>query len=249
MDRAAHNFDLWIIDIARNLRTRFTSDQATEAGARWSSDGKTVAYYVDGKGIFLKPSGGSGAERQLLAQTHEEYPDSMSPDDRSLLYEMNDPNTSWDLWILSVGGDAKPRPFLQAPLRQEFGRFSPDGRWVAYRSTESGRSEIYVVPFPGSGDKVQVSTSGGIMPRWRRDGKEIFYLGLDNRLMAAAVDGRTSIFQVGSDQALFAVRPQSGPWPYDVSADGQRFLVNSLVEQVSTNPLTVVVNWQDALKK
>jgi Tol biopolymer transport system component len=131
-------------------------------------------------------------------------------------------------------------------IRQVF----TDGRWVAYRSTESGRSEIYVTPFPGPGDKVFVSTKGGNMPRWRRDGREIFYLSLDStQLMAAGVDGRAANFQVTSDQMLFDVLVQKGNWPSNVSADGQRFLVNSLIAQMSTTPLTVVANWQDASKK
>ena len=129
-----------------------------------------MSYLVDGKGIFLKPSGGSVTERRLLEAARQEYPDSWSVDQRSLLYEMNDPKTSWDLWVLPLAAGSKPYPFIQAPLRQEYGRFSPDGRWVAYQSTESGREEIYVVPFPGPGDKVQLSTNSGgpppLAPRW-----------------------------------------------------------------------------------
>ena len=243
LDSATRRTDLWIFDIARNLRTRFTSDPAREIGARWTADGKNIAYLVDGKGIFLKPSGGSVTERRLLEAALGEYPDSWSVDQRSLLYEMNDPKTSWDLWVLPLAAGSKPYPFIQAPLRQEYGRFSPDGRWVAYQSTESGREEIYVVPFPGPGDKVQLSTNSGRSARWRPDGKEIFYLGSGNRLIAVPVDGSGPAFRPGVEVPLFEAPPRRGDWAYDVSPDGNRFVVNTPLDQASTEPITVVVNW------
>jgi Tol biopolymer transport system component len=249
MDGSPTKFDLWIFDIDRNFRTRFTSDPASEAGARWTADGKNIAYYVEGKGIFLKPSGSSAAERRLLENAHDEYPDSWTPDQTSLLYEMDDPKTSWDLWVLPLAAGSKPYPFIQAPLRQEYGRVSPDGRWVAYRSTESGSEEIYVVPFPGPGDKVQVSTNGGNFPRWRRDGKELFYLSTNNKLMAAAVDGTGPAFRVGADVPLFDTRLDRGGWSYDVSADGQRFVVNTQIMQSTSTPFTVAINWPAGLRK
>jgi Tol biopolymer transport system component len=243
MESTATQLDLWIFDIARNFRTRFTSDAAVEIGARWTPDGKNIAYYVERKGIFMKPSGSSAPERRLIEDRSGEYPDTWTADGGSLLYELDDQKTSWDIWVLPLSPGSKPYPFIQAPLRQEFGRMSPDGRWLAYRSTESGRDEIYVVPFPGPGDKVQVSTNGGNFPRWRRDGKEIFYLGSNSRMMAAAVDGTGPLFRVGADTALFETRHDRGNWPYDVSADGQRFVVNTFAEASSSAPITVVVNW------
>jgi Tol biopolymer transport system component len=215
----------------------------------WTPDGKNVAYQVNGKGIFLKPSGSSTTERRLLENTHTEYPDSWTPDQRALIYEVDDPKTSWDIWVLPLAEGSKPYPFIQAPLRQEYGRISPDGRWVAYRSTESGRDEVYVVPFPGPGDKIQLSTDGGIYPRWRSDGKEIFYLTTRGRLMAASVDGSGAQFNVGAETPLFDVRPTRGDWPYDVTSDGQRFIVNTRIEQTTASPLTVVVNWPAGLRK
>jgi Tol biopolymer transport system component len=248
-DEVSGKSDLWIFDLTRNFRSRFTSDPENELGGRWSPDGRNIAYQINSKGIFLKPSRSSTSERRLLENTHTEYPDSWTPDQRALLYEVDDPKTSWDLWVLPVAEGSKPYPFIQAPLRQEYGRISPDGRWVAYRSTESGRDEIYVVPFPGPGDKVQLSTSGGIYPRWRRDGKEIFYIDTTSRMMAAPVDGRGSQFEVGAETLLFDVRLLRGDWPYDVSGDGQRFIVSTRVEQSSSAPLTVVVNWTAGLRK
>lgn len=130
------------------------------------------------------------------------------------------------------------------------GQFSPDSRWVAYVSTESGRSEVYVAPFPGPGGKWQVSTSGGTWPRWRRDGKEIFCLASDNRLMSAEVNGGRSAFEVGAVRASFGTRANPNQRSrYDASPDGQRFLVNALVEEAASAPITLVINWPALLRK
>jgi Tol biopolymer transport system component len=237
--------DVWIIEIDRNVRTRFTSDPAAEAGPRWTRDGRTIAYSVAEKGIFVKSSGGAGGERRLVEGTHEEYPDSWSADD-SLLYERIDPTTSWDLWLLAPRG-AAPVPFIPAPFRQEYARFSPDSRWVSYQSNESGREEIYVVPFPGPGDRVQVSTNGGRFARWRGDGKEMFYFAPDHRLMSVQLDTRTATLTPGAPVPLFETEPVYRDWPYDVSSDGQRFIINTRTKTTTATPLTVVVNWTAGL--
>jgi len=139
---------------------------------------------------------------------------------------------------------------VNTQFRELDGQFSPDGRWIAYSSNESGRSEVYVAPFPGPGGKWQISTAGGNLTRWRRDGSEIFYLGLDAKLMVAAVNGRGSDFQVGAVKALFEVRPVLGlRYPYAVSPDGQRFLINSLPAEGDAAPITVVLNWTAGVKK
>jgi Tol biopolymer transport system component len=247
-DGASTTFDIWILDLERGVRSRFTSDPENEGGARWTSDGKLLAYYVEKKGLFVKPSGSSTSERRLIDGARGEYPDSWTPDQRALLYELEDPKTSWDIWLLPVTPEGPPRPLIQAPDRQEFGRISPDGRWVAYRSTESGREEVFVVPYPGPGDKVQVSSTGGKFPRWRRDGKELFYLDSDNKMTVAAVDGSGPTFKAGAETALFDTLPLGANWPYDVTADGQRFLISSRTEQASSTPITVVVNWAGAPK-
>ena len=131
-----------------------------------------------------------------------------------------------------------------------FGKFSPDGRWIAYASGESGRNEVYVAPFPGPGGKWLVSTAGGTWPRWRRDGTEIFYLALDNQLMAATVNGKGSSFEVGAVKPLFQTHAlNAARYPYDVSTDGQRFLVNTAPVQTTAAPITVVLNWTAGLKK
>jgi Tol biopolymer transport system component len=138
---------------------------------------------------------------------------------------------------------------MQTSFSESVAAFSPDNRWVAYASDESGRNEVYVAPFPGPGGKWQVSTAGGNWPRWRRDGREIFYMAPDNRLMVATVDGQGSGFQISAVQALFETRARINQRAmYDVTPDGQSFLINTIVEQ-AVQPITLVVNWPALLKK
>ena len=142
----------------------------------------------------------------------------------------------------------KPFPFLQTPANELRGRFSPDGRWIAYVSNESGRNDVYVAPFSGRGSKWQISAAGGNFPRWRRDGKEIFYLAPDNTLMSVGVNGAGSAFETGTVRPLFQARVSiQARWMYDVSPDGQRFLVNALAQETTSVPLTLLVNWASLL--
>jgi hypothetical protein len=158
-------------------------------------------------------------------------------------------STGNDLFLLPTFGDRKPLPFLNTQFNESEGKFSPDGRWIAYQSNESGRNEVYVAPFPGPGGKWQVSTGGGLQPRWRRDGSEIFYIDPRGNVMAAPVNGKGSSFEIGVIKQLFAARTKPIRRSYDVSADGQRFLINTLPEQMMSAPITVVVNWTAGLKK
>jgi hypothetical protein len=251
--------DIWLFDIARGLRTRFTFDPADELTAVWSPDGSRVVFNARRKGpldLYQKASSGAGAEAELLTDGLDKHPMGWTPDGRFILYAVAAPKTGSDLWVLPLFGDQKPLPFLQTPFNESPGQFSPDGRWIAYSSDESGRYEVYVTPFPGPGGKWQVSTASGDWPRWRRDGKEIFYVApADNKLMAAAVNGRGSAFEVGAVRPLFdtrvagppSVRPGQGRM-YDISPDGQRFLVNTVAEEAASAPITLVVNWPALLK-
>ncbi|PYU18189.1 MAG: hypothetical protein DMG32_26500 [Acidobacteria bacterium] len=188
----------------------------------------------------------------LLEDNVNKYPASWSPDGRFILYVSTGTTTGNDLFVLPLSGDRKPVPFLQTRFNEASGQFSPDGRWVAYQSDESGKYEVYVAPFPGPGGKWQISTGGGIQPRWGRDGTEILYLALDNKLMVAAAKGKGGAFEVGAAKPLFGTHAMTGlGYSYDVSADGQKFLISSAPQQAGAAPatITVVVNWTAGLKK
>jgi dipeptidyl aminopeptidase/acylaminoacyl peptidase len=243
--------DIWLYDITRGLRTRFTFDPADELESIWSPDGSQIVFNSRRKGhldLYQKASNGAGTEEVLVEDNVDKYPVSWSPDGRFILYVSS--GTSNSLFALPLSGDRKPFPFLKTQFSGVSAQFSPDGRWVAYQSNESGRAEVYVAPFPGPGGQRQISTAGGGLPRWRHDGAEIFYLDLDNNLMAAAVNGKAGNFDVGAVKPLFGTHAaQGGRYRYDVSADGQRFLINTALQQPTSAPITVVVNWTAGLKK
>jgi dipeptidyl aminopeptidase/acylaminoacyl peptidase len=179
---------------------------------------------------------------------------SWSADGKFILYTSTGGPTASDLFVLPLSGDRKPIPFVNTQFTETPGQFSPDGKWVAYVSNESGRNEVYVAPFPGPGGKRQVSTAGASQPasqpRWRRDGTEIFYIAADMKLMAAAVDGRGASFEVGAVKPLFDTRAATGlRSTYAATADGQRFLINRAPEQTASAPITVVVNWAAGLRQ
>jgi len=245
------DMDLWIYDVARGIRSRFTFGPHAGSYVVWSPDGGTVIFNSNRKGpydMYRKTSDGAGAEELLYADNFAKNPTSWSPDGKFLLYSVSAPKTGLDLWVLPMTGEPKPFPFLRTDFNETSGRFSPDGRWVAYQSEESQRFEVYVAPFPGPGGKRQISTGGGSFPRWRQDGREIFYVDPGARLMAAEVNVKGGALEVG------AVRPLFGPiqtgyfYLYDVSADGQRILA-AVASQQASEPVTLVQNWTAALKK
>ncbi len=199
--------------------------------------------------LYQKAANGAGVEELLLQSSGDKTAGGVSPDGRFLLYRASEPpKIVSDLWVLPLDGDRKPFPFSNTPFEERTGQFSPDGRWVAYQSNESGRYEIYVRPFPGPGGQWQVSNSGGSQVRWRRDGKELYYISPDGKLMAAAVVVNGSSFEAGVPMALFETRIWGGGantnnrQQYDVAADG-RFLINVTVGDESTSPITLLTNW------
>ena len=250
------NADIWLLETGSGVLSRFTFDRVLDAYPVWSPDMRRLAFgsgsgsnRTGGVDLYEKPVSGVGMEELLLATPQNKAPLDWSPDGRFLLYRV-EPRAS-SLWALPMEGDEKPFPIVQTNFDERDGQFSPDGRWIAYVSNESGRYEIYVQSFPGRGGKWQMSANGCAQVRWRRDGKELFCIGLDGRLIAVP-------FQVGSDGqtvepsspvALFATRIPGGAiqgafnHQYAVSLDGQRFLINS---QIATpaSPITLVLNWE-----
>jgi serine/threonine protein kinase len=250
------NTDIWLSDVARGLRARFTFDPATELEAVWSPDGRTIVFSSSRKGhldLYRRSANGSGAEEPLYIDNLEKHPTSISPDGKFLLYHTTgDPKTANDLWILpdpmGTPGAAKPYPFLKSQSNEANGQFSPDGHWIAYSSDETGRYETYVAPFLGSGGKRQISTSGGAFPRWRADGKEIFYIAPDQKLMAAEIAFKDGGIQTGEVRPLFGALSIGVGYQFDVSLDGQRILAITPRENASES-LTIVQNWPAGLKK
>ena len=245
--------DIWVYDLARGLPTRFTFGGDAFASI-WSPDGSQVVFNSRPKGhfdLYQKASSGAGAEELLFQDSLDKFPESWSPDGRFILFRSAGASTNFNLFVLPLSGDRKPFPFLSIDTKfvMLFGQFSPDGRWVVYTSTESGRTEVYVAPFPGPGGKWQISTAGGSAPRWRRDGAEIFYLAPDNKLTVAAVNGKGSTFEVGTVRPLFQTNSIGSNSTFAVSADGQRFLINTASAQAASAPITVVLNWTAGLKK
>ena len=221
--------------------------------ARLSSTGEHVAFSSNRAGnweIFLRQADGSGEEQVLAATPRTELLSDWSRDGKYLLYHLQDPETEADLWYLESnedGGGWEPHPFLQTPFSEVVPRFSPDGRYVAYVSNESGQNEVYVQPFPEGGRKVTVSSNGGTKVRWSRDGKELFYV--EGETLVAVSVSRGSSFSVGSATRLFehpGLRPGFNYALYDVSPDGQRFILAEPVGGGADAPepsIRVVQNW------
>jgi Tol biopolymer transport system component len=260
-----YSLDLWMIDLVRSGSSRFTFDPAAEENAVWSPDGRRVAFVSNRTGIFdlyVEASDGTGAEQLLLKSSTNKATFSWSRDGHYLLYANHDPKTKSDLWALPVTpqgtSNGSPAPVIQGPFNEYQGRISPDGIWVAYSSDESGRGEIYVQPFlpsSGGGGRWMVSNGGGGAPRWRSDGRELFYMSDDRTVMAVDISPGSG-FQASVPKKLFDAPPVAGPGGgvltdrWDVSADGQRFLmiINPPGDAVSSS-INVVLNWQGALKK
>jgi Tol biopolymer transport system component len=259
--------DIWITELSRGATSRFTFDAAQDNSSPiWSPDGSRIVFgsVRNGKwGLYLKASDGTGTEDRLIESDAQVLPMTWAPDGRSIVYQVYDPKTQQDQWLLPLSGDRKAVPLLNTVFVEIHPQISPDGRWLAYSSDESGQAEIYVRPFPMGLSKWQVSTAGGQFPRWRADGHELFYMSqqANGKLMAVEVRSAGSTFEVGAPKALFdsllvgnLAHPSGGNYhPYAVSRDGQRFLIpsfpaSSSAADAASSPIAVVLNWAAGLR-
>jgi serine/threonine protein kinase len=249
--------DLWTMDLAGGNMSRLTFDPLDDETAIWSPDGERIVWASNRFGaydLFEKAASGAGKDELLLKSSTTKFPNDWSLDGKFILYENTDPKNKHDLWVFQMFGARNPVPYLQTEFNEAHARFSPDGRWVAYASDESGRAEVYVQSFPATGGKWQISSGGGDQPLWRRDGKELFYVEAGGKLMAAEIHQSASTFQAGVPIPLFGLRvPPIGLTGtrnhYAVTSDGQRFLVNRSMGDAASLPITVVLNWTSLLKK
>jgi serine/threonine protein kinase len=253
--------DIWLIQTSTGSISRFTFDPSQENSSPvWSPDGTRIAFasFRNGKwGVYLKASNGTGGEDLLYETNATTIPMSWSPDGRAVLYVTL--NQSRDMFMLPVSGERKPMQVVPTLFDESHGQVSPDGKWIAYISPETGRMEVYVRPFPAGEDKWQVSTAGGVWPRWRRDTKELFYVdkAVGGKLMSVEIRTNGTILQPGSPKALFdfnsiGALPHSFIYhTYAVSADGQRFLIPSPASssaEETASPIVVILNWTASLK-
>jgi eukaryotic-like serine/threonine-protein kinase len=258
--------DLWTWDLASGLSTRFTFE-GVNPDAVWSPDGSTIVYRSTRNGktaLFRRPANGTGVEELLYADANNNWATSWSPDSKVLLYS-NIKGGSYDISALPLtpekpGGPLKPQALLQTPFNERSPQFSPDGKWIAYASSDFGQYEIFVVPYPGPGGKRQVSSGGGLYPRWQHDGHELFYVGTvgsgnGGNLMAAEWSVRNGSFEVGQVKKLFGGVGTGRGYLFDVSLDGQKFILPQEASPEGSNapppapPLTLIENWLKLIKQ
>jgi eukaryotic-like serine/threonine-protein kinase len=259
IDRETGEPDIWLIELTRGVTSRFTSHPSRDDMPIWSRDGRRIAFKTSRdrlESLYQKASSGHGPDEPLAAVTQF----SLAPMDWSgdgfLIYGADDGTSRFsnDLWRLPLSGDRKPIPFLRTRFNETQGQLSPDGRWIAYVSNDSGSNEINISPFPSGEGKWPISTNGGVEPRWRGDGKEIFFVALDGSLMAVPVTTGSTVqasspaqlFQTGMSGALSVYTRNQ----YVSTADGQRFLIDHQPRgRAPSSSVTVVVNWMAALAK
>jgi Tol biopolymer transport system component len=249
--RQSGNTDLWTITNApQGALQRLTADPAVEGAPIWSPDGSQIAFQSSRKGggfydLYRKSVGGVGEEVVLLESPGNKTMNDWSRDSRFVLYALQDQQqVARDLWALPLQSDGQPFPVTRSPFDEISGRFSPDSRWIAYQSNAAGTGyDVYVRAFPGPGREWRISPNGGLTPRWRGDGRELYYLTPGNQLMAVrlSLPATGDAVDHGPPVPLFTLR---GAPVYAPSPDGQRFLVNQILDDVPTPPITVILNWQ-----
>jgi len=248
-DPASQNTDVWTYDLQTESAKRLTFDPSIDSMPVWSPDSSRMVFASNREAkfdLYLKDVNGAQEEKIVAQDGPDRFPSDWSPDGKSVIYERGS-----DLWILSLP-DLKMTPFSKASATLKNARFSPDGRWVAYGSNESGRWEIYVTSFPDAHGKWQISNGGGDQPKWRSDGRELFYITPDGKIMAAPVTVGAN-FDAGTVSVLFQANPRemvatSEQVTYDVSKDGERFLINTRLK-TGTTPMSIVLNWTAKLTR
>jgi Tol biopolymer transport system component len=251
--------DIWLVDASRG-RSRLTFEPGAERHPLWSPDGTRLIFSSprNGRppGLFEKMTNGAAEtlffESDLILQ-----PTDWSRDGRFVVYGRRDSKTQWDVWVVPANAgraDRKPTIYLPTPFNEHHGRLSPDGRWMAYASDESGRWEVYVSAFPGGGGRWQISAGGGVEPRWRSDGKELFYVSPDGTLMAVALQFNQRSVLLAAPRPLFTARfgefgAQIFRPVYAPSHGGHKFLVNVIVEETTASPVTMILNWPAAMSR
>jgi Tol biopolymer transport system component len=244
--------DIWLWDLRRDVASRFTAEPGNELIAVWSPDGQKVAYTADARDLYVKSTNGTGMREVLLKSTELQAATDWSSNGQFVLFQRYNPtSTGWDVWALPLSGARKPFPVVETRFDEMQARVSPNGRWLSYTSNESGRREIYVQPFPPTGQRWQISNQGGAFSLWRRDGRELFYIAADGKLMAIPVRAESTL-TIGEPIALFQtefpVRSYVGT-DYVVSRDGQRFLLKAPSRELPQPSITVVLNWISTLKQ
>jgi serine/threonine protein kinase len=255
MSDQQNNGDIWLYELSRSATSRFTFDPGDDSGPVWSPDDSRIAFFSSRKNrrfeIYQKTVGTTDNAEDLFSSEFDTLPTDWSLDGRFVAFR-NGPPGKRDIWVLSIQ-DQEATPFIETPFDETDGQFSPDGKWVVYRSNESGQSEIYIQPFPVTGAKWPVSTNGGQMPRWGGDGRELFYIALDRKLMRVPITTGPEI-EIGVPQPLFVTQIKSGDQvgllpQYDVADDSQRFLINTMLGDEDVASITLVLNWFEELKR
>jgi dipeptidyl aminopeptidase/acylaminoacyl peptidase len=246
--------DIWLVDLASHIPLRFTTHGSYNRFPVWSPDSSRIVFVSSRDGayrLYVKNANATAEEELLLELDRPSLPVDWSPDGKFIVFENSGEKTKRDLWLLPLTGEAKPIPFLRSEFSEQNARFSPDGKWIAYCSDESGTQEIYVQPFPANGVKKRISIEGGRQPRWRRDGKELFYVS-GTTLMAVPITPGAE-FAAGTPRAIFEESKldyfgnvRAG---YAVTSDGQRFLTLPVVDETGTTPISVMVNWTAGVQK
>jgi Tol biopolymer transport system component len=253
-DSQTGTYDIWLFDLSRGAESIFTTDPGDDQAVVWSPNGSQLVWASNREGsrdFYRKTSSGAGQDELFWKSDDGKYPNDWSGDGRFILYVELNPKNANDIWIMPLSGDRQPFPYLRTKFDENFARFSPDSKWVAYSSNESGSYEIYVQPFPATGGKWKISIKGGNFPLWRRDGKEIFYMA-GGKLMAVKVT-RGERFEAGLPRMLFDCASIGGGGAsfgkYAVTGDGQKFLFATRVVETGTVLFTAVFNWTTDLKR